>query len=162
TKALERLAVLMAGSGRVKESEEWHRRKALVDRAHDKYRKTLFDGEDLSSRAAELSELTTTLGRPFDARGRSILAETQLHDPAPAAPGNQPAAASPLPKNLRSKAMELSSGYTIRARSVPSSSAHTLAEDLVALRTADGAPIKAAGSPNKDSARSVPAFVDDA
>ena len=41
TKALERLAVLMIAAGRVKESEELHRRKAEIDRAHDRYRKML-------------------------------------------------------------------------------------------------------------------------
>ena len=62
TKALERLAVLMVGSGRVKESEDWHRRKAVVDRAHDTYRKALFDGDDLSSRAGALADLDVDVG----------------------------------------------------------------------------------------------------
>ena len=80
TKALERLAVLMIGEGRVKESEELHRQKAEIDRAHDRYRKMINDGEDLSSRAALASELSATLGRPFDSQGWAILAEAQLRD----------------------------------------------------------------------------------
>ena len=78
----------MVPLGRVKESEEWHRRKAEIDRAHDKYRKTMFDGDDLSSRANELAALTSTLGRPFDSQAWSILAEAQLRDPAPMAAGS--------------------------------------------------------------------------
>ncbi len=76
TKALERLAALMVALSRVKESEDWHRRKAEVDRAHDKYRKMMFDGDDLSSRADELAALTSTLGRPFDSQAWSILADS--------------------------------------------------------------------------------------
>ena len=50
--------------GRVKESEELHRRKAEIDRAHDMYRKMINDGEDLSSRAALAAELSAALGAP--------------------------------------------------------------------------------------------------
>jgi enediyne biosynthesis protein E4 len=162
TTAMERLAVLMVSVGRIKESEEWHRRKAVVDRAHDTYRKTLFDGDDLSSRAEELAGLTTTLGRPFDAQAWSILALAQLHDPVPAAGGFQAAAVSPLPASLSSKAAQLSSPYAFRAGAVQSTGALTLADQLVALRPADGAAINAAGSEGGDPSRAVPTFVDDA
>ncbi len=163
TKALERLAVLMVGSGRVKESEEWHRRKALVDRAHDTYRKALFDGDDLSSRAADLAELTTTLGRPFDAQAWSILAEAGLRDPVPSAAGSQTPAVSPLPASLRPNAVSLSSAYAFRGSGIRVTGEITLADQLIALRPVDGAAIKAAGSAGADSSsRTLPTFVDDA
>jgi tetratricopeptide (TPR) repeat protein len=164
TKALERLASLMVGAGRAKASEELHRRKAVIDRAHDTYRKTLFDGDDLSSRAELLAGLTTTLGRPFDAQAWSILAEAQLRDPAPTAAGSSPApAVSPLPASLSSKATELSSPYTFRGRTAPSTGGLTLADQLVALRPAEGAAASAvASSSGTDSSRAIPAFVDDA
>src|SRR5262249_59884680 len=72
--ALERLAVLTLQSGRPRESEELRRRKAEVDQAHDRTRKILLD-VDLSSRAGELARLCHALGREFDARGWSLLAE---------------------------------------------------------------------------------------
>ena len=61
TKALERLAALMVQPGRVSESEELHRRKAELDRTHDKYQ-SMLKGDDLPSHAAELAELAATLG----------------------------------------------------------------------------------------------------
>ena len=130
TKALERLAVLMVPLGRIKESEELHRQKAEIDRAHDKYRKMLFDGEDLSSRAGLLGELTSTLGRPFDSQAWLILAEAHLRDPEPAESFPKSGDRSPLPPALAAKAVELSSPYKL----IADSAGPKLYEQLAALR----------------------------
>ncbi len=161
TKSLERLAVLMVPLGRAKESEEWHRRKAEIDRAHDKYRKSMFDGADLSSRANELAALSTTLGRPFEGQAWSILADSELRDPAPMAAGSQSAGRSPIPERFLAKAAELSAPYTFRNRP-RSLGGPTLADQLVALRPVDGAAVTAAGAAARDSSRASPEFVDDA
>ena len=73
--ALERLAVLTFEAGQPRESEELRRRKAEIDRAHDRRRKLLL-AADASTPAEELARLTRTLGREFDARAWSLLAET--------------------------------------------------------------------------------------
>ncbi len=73
--ALERLAVLSFEAGQHRESEDFRRRKAEIDRAHDRARKLLL-AADASPPAEELAQLTRTLGREFDARAWSLLAET--------------------------------------------------------------------------------------
>jgi tetratricopeptide (TPR) repeat protein len=111
-KAIERLAALTIQSGRVREGESLHRRKAELDRAHDRFRKMLFDGDDLSSRANVLAKLSNTLGRRFDELGWSLIAEAGLHDPAPASGGASPAdGASPLPPSLSVRAENLSAPF---------------------------------------------------
>jgi enediyne biosynthesis protein E4 len=161
TKALERLAVLMVPLGRAKESEDWHRRKAEVDRAHDKYRKAMFDGDDLSSRAEMLAALATTLGRTFDSQAWAILADSQLRDPAPMAAGSPTVAVSPIPGRLTARAAELSAPYAFGTRE-RSRAGPALADQLVALRPADARAVSAAGPKRVDASRASPDFVDDA
>ncbi len=72
--AIERLAVLEFQAGDVRRSEELRRRKAQVDRAQDRVRKLLLD-PDLKAHAGELAGLARDLGRTFDARAWSLVAE---------------------------------------------------------------------------------------
>ena len=143
TKALERLAVLMVPLGRIKESEELHRRKAEIDRAHDTYRKMLFDGMDLSSRAGVMAELTATLGRPFDSHAWSILSQVNLRDLSPGEMAGQSGSRSPLPPALAAKAAELSSPYDLATRT-QSFAGPKLIDQLAALAPTDEAAVSAA------------------
>jgi enediyne biosynthesis protein E4 len=161
TKALERLAVLMVPLGRIKESEELHRQKAEIDRAHDKYRKMLFDGDDLSSRAELLGELSATLGRPFDSQAWLILAEAQLRDPGPAAASSQSRDRSPLPPALAAKAVELSNPYTLITAS-QSFAGPKLDEQLAALAPTDGPVAAAVSQKLARTSKTTIDFVDDA
>jgi enediyne biosynthesis protein E4 len=158
TKALERLAVLMVPLGRIKESEEFHRQKAEIDRAHDKYRKMLFDGDDLSSRAELMAELTTTLGRPFDSQAWSILADAHLRDPGPTEASLQSPSRSPLPPALAARAMELSSPYKL----ITDSAGPKLYEQLAALAPTDGPVVAAVSQKVARSSKATIDFVDDA
>jgi Flp pilus assembly protein TadD len=90
--ALERLAVLTFEAGQPRESEGFRRLKAEVDQAHDRTRKILLDA-DLSSHAGELAPLCRRLGRVFDARGWSLLAEA---GPGPGLPAGILARAAAL------------------------------------------------------------------
>jgi tetratricopeptide (TPR) repeat protein len=100
--ALERLAVLTFESGQLGESEGFRRQKAEVDQAHDRTRKILLDA-DLASRAGELARLCHRLGREFDARGWSLLAEA---GPGPA-----------FPPGILARADALSAPYGVERRS---------------------------------------------
>jgi enediyne biosynthesis protein E4 len=161
TKALERLSVLMVPLGRVKESEDLHRRKAEIDRAHDKYRKMLFDDSDLSSRAGLLAELTATLGRPFDSQAWSILAEAHLRDPDPIQAPSQSQGLSPLPPALLARAVELSIPYDLITAS-PTSAGPKLVDQLAALKPPDGSAVSAVARNAARSSRASLDFVDDA
>ena len=72
--AIERLAVLTLEAGDTRRSEELRRLKGELDRAQDRSRKILLEA-DPSPAAAELARLCHTLGRTFDSRAWSLLAE---------------------------------------------------------------------------------------
>lgn len=72
--ALERLAVLEFQAGNTRRSEELRRRKAEVDRAQDRIRKLLLEPVP-AVHATELAGLSRVLGRGFDERGWSLVAE---------------------------------------------------------------------------------------
>jgi tetratricopeptide (TPR) repeat protein len=160
TKALERLAALLVSLGRVKESADLQRRKAEIDRAHDKYRKVLFDGDDLSTRAPLLAELTTTLGRPFDTQAWSILADAHMRDPDPMQAHSQSRSLSPLPPALAARAAELSSPYSLFGAS-RSLGGPKLFDQLAALK-ADGRAVAAVAPNAVRPSRAAIDFVDDA
>jgi tetratricopeptide (TPR) repeat protein len=86
-RALERLSVLTLKAGKQVEAERLRHRKAEVDRAQAEVRKMMLDGQELAPRAADLATLMNTLGRPFDARGWKLLAETQITPAAATKPG---------------------------------------------------------------------------
>jgi tetratricopeptide (TPR) repeat protein len=160
TKALERLAALLIRLGRVKESEELHRRKAELDRAHHTYRNAVVSGGDLTSRAAELAELSAKLGRRFDSQAWSILAEAHLRNPGLAAAGLPSADESALPRALAAKAVALALPFALRNWPRPIAGS-TLGDRLVALRDpADYVAARAVASA-RESARATPEFVDD-
>ena len=93
TQALERLAVLTTQAGRLREAEQFRRRKAEVDRTQHQLNKILLDGGIDSSRAEVLAGLAAELGRTFDARAWTILAEAmKLRSPT------RPEKASPGPE----------------------------------------------------------------
>jgi len=166
-RAIERLAALLVQSGRVREAEDLHRRKAELDRAHDKFRKMLFDSDDLSSRAGVLSELSGKLGRGFDAQAWSLIAAAGLRDPGPAPAGSQPDdGPPPWPPPLAVKAAALSAPF-VALPSVRQQAGPTLSDQLADLRppTPPLAETGArAGEPTgaSDSSRVTPEFVDDA
>jgi tetratricopeptide (TPR) repeat protein len=74
-KALDRLAALAIEAGDTSGAAKLHARKSRLDRAQDEYRKILLDGAPLSPRAERLVELSTTLGRAFDASAWAIIAD---------------------------------------------------------------------------------------
>ena len=85
TQALERLAVLAAESGQSDRAAELRRRKAEIDRAKERYYRTL-EGREPITQYAELAGLAEKLGRGFEARGWWFLASRyQPDDPAAAA-----------------------------------------------------------------------------
>ncbi len=167
TQALERLAVLMFQAGQPGEAEKLHRRKAEIDRAEDRYRKMLFDGDDLSARADVLAQLSTKLGRPFDARAWGIVAAARLRDPGPARGGSRPVQGSPLPESLLPQAVALSSPFAIFPRG-EAPAASMLGELLADLRPApaahglDAATASRAIASPVHLSRAIPEFVDDA
>jgi tetratricopeptide (TPR) repeat protein len=107
--ALERLSVLMFQDGRTEKAKELQREKGEADRARDTYRKLLYDGHDLSSRADLAAKLMRTLGRAFDAEAWSIVAAARLRDPDPLPARSTPA--SPLGGAPLVKAKALSAQY---------------------------------------------------
>ncbi len=167
-RAIERLAALLVQSGRAREAEDLHRKKAEIDRAHDTFRKMLFDGDDLSSRAGVLSELCGKLGRGFDTEAWSLIAAAGLRDPEPPGAGSRPAddALSPFPPSVAVRAAALSAPYaTLPGTGQPAGP--TLGDQLADLRAlAAPRPEALAGSQipsaGRDPSRSTPEFVDDA
>ena len=161
TKALERLAVLMVPLGRIKESEELHRQKAEIDRAHDKYRKMLFDGDDLSS--------------PPNCWASSPAHWASVRQPGMVDPGRGPFARpesgggicsiirdrSPLPPALAAKAVELSSPYKLITASHRQPGRNSI-EQLAALAPTDGPVVAAVSQKLARSPRATIDFVDDA
>jgi len=81
--ALERLADLAASQGRNDQVAEIRRRKADVDRARDRYRKLLAEG-DPAANAAELGRTAESLGRWFEARGWWALQARKINNDAEA------------------------------------------------------------------------------
>jgi enediyne biosynthesis protein E4 len=167
THALERLAVLLFQAGQPGEAEKLHRRKAEIDRAQDRYRKMLFDGDDLSARADVLAQLSVTLGRPFDAAAWGIIEAARLRDPGPAQGGSRQPQRSPLPESLIARAVALSSPFAI-IRQGKATAAPMLGELVADLRPAPAAhglgaatASRAVASPD-DPSKSIPEFVDDA
>ncbi len=114
TQALERLAVLTSQVGHAREAEQLRRRKAEIDRVQHQFNRLLLDGPIDSSRAEVLARLAVGLGRTFDARGWTILAEAKLPvSDVVGDPGSQLESRSPLPAVLIVKARELSSPFPI-------------------------------------------------
>jgi tetratricopeptide (TPR) repeat protein len=134
TSALERLAARAADSGDRKEAERYHRLKADVDRAKDRFRK-IFLGDDLKGHAAELSRQAAVLGLHFQARGWALIAS-----------GNDV-------ERLRLAASQ--PAFPLGSKTGPS-----LADRLADLRPASGgSPPSAHSAPER---RAPPRFVDDA
>ncbi len=119
--AIERLAVLSFQAGQPRDSEDFRRRKAEIDRAQDRARRLILD-TDVASHASELAGLCRTLGREFDARGWSLLAAA-----------GRGAAVSP---EIPARAAALSSAYGTGSAPTAPPTGPTLAErlsDLLAL-----------------------------
>ena len=57
TQALQRLALLETQAGRLREAEQFHRRKAEIDRTQHQFNTMLLDGAIDSSRAEALARL---------------------------------------------------------------------------------------------------------
>ena len=115
--------------------------------------KCSFDGDDLSSRAALASELTATLGRPFDSQAWSILAEAQLRDPGRRATARYPGDESPLPAGACSQGgRELSSPY-INAQRL-NWSAWTECSSTSSLHFGDGRRQAVSGAASRKATRS--------
>jgi enediyne biosynthesis protein E4 len=158
-KALERLAVLTIQAGQHAEVDLLHRRKAEIDRNQDQFRKILFDGDDLASRAGLLAKITNALGRTFDARAWGILAEAKLQ-------GQASKSQTPLSGPLLARAEALSNSYKLATASGSSAGA-MLGERLAELRaspaSAHAANALGRKSPNRTDPPGVtPDFTDDA
>ena len=83
TRALERLAELAASAGQPEKVAVLRRRKAELDRAKERYRKILSEG-DPTPHLAELGRLAEALGRWFEAEGWwSLRARAARDDPEP-------------------------------------------------------------------------------
>jgi enediyne biosynthesis protein E4 len=179
-KALERLAVLNAESGRHREAEALHRRRDEISQAREKCRQILQDGLDVPDRAHVMAELSAKLGRTFDAQAWSILAEAGLGARGGDAPSLASANSSPLPASVIARANALSATHGIIGERV-TGSGPTLSERIADLRlarrsqpgegSAASEPASALGShegsPSQtiragaESKKSAPDFVDD-
>jgi thioredoxin-like negative regulator of GroEL len=170
TRALERLAVLASQAGEAGEAERLRHRKAELDRAQHRLNRILLDGAIDSSRAGELAELSSQLGRTFDAWGWAILAEAQLQVTYPAgATRSRSPSLSSLPAGVGAKAVALSSPFPIRPADVPGLGAggpFPLSDRFADLRvttsprrdTHAGSPVVSTG---EDRPRAAPEFVDE-
>ena len=165
TQALERLAVLATKDGRIRDAEDFRRRKADVDRAQNKLNNLLLDGASDSSRAETLARLSDELGRSFDAQAWEFLAEAMRSVPrSTAGSRSKSEKSSPLVHSLKAKAAAISSPYTVlpdRGLLDRSVLADRLADLSIAEspRTADVSDdTRAVG----DTIRATPHFVDDA
>jgi tetratricopeptide (TPR) repeat protein len=165
-KALERLAVLSFETGNKPEAEELHRRKSRIDQAQDQLRKALLDSALLGQKAGQLSALSTSLGRNFDAQAWAIIAESQSRAPAKLAPESQLAPERPpLAGDLSARALALCRPFSTLLPPLRSTDPR-LADRLSGLRpTARGhapdRPSSLARSTGDESSLSV-AFTDDA
>jgi thioredoxin-like negative regulator of GroEL len=165
--AIERLAVILVLSGRAGDAQALHLKKAELDRARDKYRKMLYDGLDLSSRAGVLSELTGKLGRRFDAQAWSLIADAGIRDPGPTGAGSRREdAASPLPPLLADRAAALSAAFATLPASA-SQAGPSLGEQLADLGPPKTNPpatstVVADLGAGSESSRPTPEFIDDA
>jgi enediyne biosynthesis protein E4 len=167
TQALERLAVLALRGGRSAEANQLHRKKAELDRAFDACRKTLLDEATMSAHAGELAQFMTVLGREFEARGWSIVAEAASRGkgttaaPSPEESDRQ----SPLPADLAAQAIALSASYPDLLDD-RSSTGPALALRLADLQQAASLQEKIASSapttPGGNLPGPIPQFVDDA
>ena len=169
TEALERLAILATEAGEVREAEQRRRRKADIDRVQHKFNQILLDGSVDVRQAEVLAGLAIELGRTFDARGWTILAEAMRPVSAPAEPiHSQPMSATSFPRDLVAKAVTLSQSTLL-----PILPEHGSSDDaMLSARLAD---LRAASPPRGDNlaasqaARTVgdrsgaiPEFIDDA
>jgi tetratricopeptide (TPR) repeat protein len=73
--AWEGLARLAGRQGREADSRQAHLKKTEIDRAKDQFRQLLLDGS-LEASASELAALASSLGRTFESRAWSLLAQT--------------------------------------------------------------------------------------
>ena len=120
-KALERLAVLNVASGRHREAEALHRRRDEISQAREKCRQILQDGLDVPDRAHVMSQLSSKLGRTFDAQAWSILAEAGLGARGGESLGVATDSGSPLPAFVMARATALSDAYgNANGRAAPS------------------------------------------
>ena len=106
-KDLERLATLKFQAGQLREAQDLRRRKAELDRVYDIAPGKFSETRDLPGRAADLAELSSSLGRTFDAEGWSILAEARRRDPGSIQPGDPSITSSPIPAVLSQRAATL-------------------------------------------------------
>jgi tetratricopeptide (TPR) repeat protein len=151
--ALERLAALALEAGSASAAEELHRLKSRIDDARDRFRKLILDDSQLVPKADELSALSRSLGRDFDARAWALVAEARDAD-GPSAAVSFASPADPLARQAR----ELSAG----AQPAPAGG-ETLARRLDdAIRASEsGAPERVASIADAGRGAS-PMFVDDA
>jgi tetratricopeptide (TPR) repeat protein len=165
TRALERLAALVFASGETRESEQLHRRKAEIDRAHDTFRKIMLEGKQMVERADELPGLTAVLGRTFDSQAWAIIAETRRRGIRPGSDDTGSPLQAPFPTDLQAKASALSSQFAARSDR-GSHNGPMLADRLNDLRTV-AKPLRGTAPPNYASggglaALATPEFRDDA
>jgi enediyne biosynthesis protein E4 len=165
-KDLERLATLKFQSGRLSEAQDLRRRKAEFDRIYDTAPGKFTEPHDLAGQADELAELSSKLGRTFDAEAWSILAETRRRDPGSLQPGDPSRTSSPIPAFLRDRAASLSAPYMVHAYPVAKADS-SLSDRLADLRLGTAArheKATASGADRKDNepTRTVPLFADDA
>ncbi|MHB1560408.1 MAG: CRTAC1 family protein, partial [Isosphaeraceae bacterium] len=136
--AIERLAVLEFQRGDTRRSEELRRSKAGVDRAQDRIRKLLLEPVP-AVHAGELAELSRALGRGFDARGWSLVAEALGPGAAPKPgldEGTAQRAGADFPPALKQQAIALSAPFNRPAEDSGPRLAERLADLLGSAPTA--------------------------
>jgi tetratricopeptide (TPR) repeat protein len=159
--AVERLAVLAFEAGQVRESEEFRRRKAAVDRAQDRVRRILLDA-DLAPHAAELAQLCRSLGREFDSQGWSLVNDSRALAPA-RPPDAKPTSGPPIPDPLLDRAIALSAPHEAGTARVSRAESPSLSDRLADLRAGEATPRDVAAIVRDPSAvRPSIRFADDA
>ncbi|WP_165220264.1 FG-GAP-like repeat-containing protein [Aquisphaera insulae] len=164
--ALERLAAVTLESGRPGEAERLHREKAEADKAKDRFRKVLLDESRLLAHAGELSSLSASLHREFDAAAWSLLARAASDGTGPEPARVRFDGTTAVSETILSSAREISAP-TRKAAAGPVPDTAMLADRLADLRpAADSKPGPLAaerdGDPGATASTTAFAFRDDA
>jgi tetratricopeptide (TPR) repeat protein len=170
TRALERLADLMRGTGDLEAAARLRRRKAEIDRAKDFVRKLVVRGIDFREHASELVGVMAILGRPFDrlAWSQIATAPSAAQPPSAGASTTRRPASHPDPGRSSDSCRAMSEAALTRLLASPVAAhrggANSLADRLADLR---GEPVRdrdtAARPPRADRDTATTArFSDDA